>query len=511
MPTSWKTSVLTPMVLGAVLVAGQSSTVTAQEDTSIVIVAPTEPDTLEPCESSNEDIGRIVKQNINETLTDVDPTDGTALPRLATSWEEIDPQTWRIMLREGVVFSDGEPFNAEAVAFNIERAFSEEFICAQINKAFSGYHLTANVVDDYTIDITSDRPDPILPTRFSVLTLASPKTPINEPVRNAAGTGPYKFVEWITGDSVILERKDDYWGETAEVSKVTFVFRPDSAVRAAMTATGEADIGVKIADLDATNPATDFAYLNSETTWLRLDTRFPPVDDLRVRQAFNYAIDRDIMMGTVVNADSIPASQLPVPSIDGHNPDLKPYSYDPDKARALLDEARADGVPVDSEIRFIVRAGQFAQIDEFAQVLTSMFEDVGFDMNLEIMERGRQNRFQAKPLPTDVGPNIMLIMSDNNLGDAAFSIFNYHSDGSQSTTMIPELDDMINQALALTGEERRAAFQEIFQTALDEHATLVPLFHMVGITRVSERLDWKPSIATNSQIDVKNIKFAKAD
>lgn len=499
---------LTPLVLSVGLIAGQGLSAADADDKAIVIVAPTEPDTLEPCESSNEDIGRIVKQNINETLTDVDPTDGSPLPRLATSWEQVDPQTWRFHLRDDVVFDDGEPFNAEAVVFNIERAFSGDFVCAQIGKAFSGYTLTAKAVDEHTVEVTADRPAPILPTRFSMLTMASPKTTKNEPVRNAAGTGAYRFVEWTAGDSVVLERKDDYWGDQPEVSKVTFVFRPDSAVRAAMGATGEADIAIKITDLDATNPETDFAYLNSETTWLRLDTRFPPVDDLRVRQAFNYAIDREIMLGAVLNADSLVASQLPVPGINGHNDDLQPYPYDPEKAKALLDEARADGVPVDDKIRFIARSGQFAQIDEFAQVLTAMFQAVGFNIELEMMERGRQNRFQAKPLPTDVGPNIMLIMSDNNLGDSTFSVFNFHTDGTQSTTSIPELDAMIDESIAATGDERRAAFQEVFRAALEDYAAIVPLFHMVGVTRVSERLDWKPSIATNSQIDVREIRFA---
>jgi peptide/nickel transport system substrate-binding protein len=278
-----------------------------------------------------------------------------------------------------------------------------------------------------------------------------------------------------------------------------------------MTATGEADIGIAITDQDATNPKTDFTYLNSETTWIRLDTRFPPMDDLRVREALNYAVDRKAMLGTVVNAEAIPASQLPVPGINGHDDDLQPTPYDPAKAKELLAEAKAAGVPVDAKIRFIARSAQFAQVDEFAQVLTSMFQDIGLNVELEMMERGRQNRFQAKPLPTDVGPNIMLIMSDNNLGDAAFSVFNVHSDGSQSTTSIPELDALINKAISETGEQRTKDLKEVFDVTLNKYAAMVPLFHMVGITRVSERLDWKPTIATNSQLDVKDIKFAKAN
>jgi peptide/nickel transport system substrate-binding protein len=505
----WRWFALAPVVLAAGVVGAQTATAAGPDDTSITIVVPTEPDTLEPCESSNEAIGRIVKENINETLLDINPADGSLVPRLATSWEQIDPQTWRFKLVENAKFTDGEPFNADAVVFNISRAFNKDIGCSQISKAFAGFNLTAKAVDAHTVDITADKPAPILPTGFGVLTLASPKIPADKYTRQAPGTGPYKFVEWVAGDKVVLERNEDYWGPKPEVSKATFVFRPDSAVRAAMSATGEADIAVAITAQDANNPATDFSYLDSETTWIRIDTRYAPMDDVRFRKALNYAVDREAMLGTVVSAEAIPAAQLPVPGINGHDPALKPYTYDPEKAKALLEEARADGVPVDTKIRFIARSAQFAQVDEFTEALTAMFQDVGLDVQLELMERGRQNKFQAKPLPTDVGPNIMLIMSDNNLGDAAFSVYNYHSNGSQSTTMIPELDAMIDKAITATGEERTKAFHEVFRVALEDYATMVPLFHMVAITRVSERIDWKPTITTNSQIDVQKMKFKK--
>jgi peptide/nickel transport system substrate-binding protein len=510
MRTRWRSIALGSVALSAALVAGQAAWSADADPTAIVVVVPTEPDTLEPCESSNESIGRVVKLNVNETLLDIDPADGKLLPRLATSWEQRDPQTWRFKLVENAKFTDGEPFNADAVVFNITRAFNKKLGCSMISKAFAGFNLTAAKVDDYTVDIKADKPAPILATGFGVLTMVSPKTPMDEAARNAAGTGPYKFVEWVAGDKVVLERNDDYWGAKPEVSKVSFVFRPESAVRAAMSATGEADIAVAITEQDANSPATDFSYLDSETTWLRIDTRYAPMDDVRFRKALNYAVDREAMLGTVVSAEAIPAAQLPVPGISGHDDSLKPFPYDPEKAKALLAEAKAAGVPVDTKIRFIARSAQFAQVDEFAQALTAMFQDVGLDVELEMMERGRQNRFQAKPLPTDVGPNIMLIMSDNNLGDAGFSVYNYHSDGTQSTTMIPELDAMINKTMSATGDERQKGFHEIFRRALDEYATMVPLFHMTAVTRVSERLDWKPTITTNSQIDVQKMKFKKS-
>jgi peptide/nickel transport system substrate-binding protein len=497
---------LAPIVLGALAFAQGARA--APVPGEIVIVVPTEPNTLEPCETSNEAPGRIVRENVNETLVDISPDNGAIVPRLATSWKQIDDRTWRFTLVKNAKFDDGEPFNADALVFNVSRSFNKTLGCSQINKAFAGFQLTAKKVDDYTVDVTANKPAPIMVTGFGVLTLVSPKTPIDKPVRTASGTGPYKFVEWVPGQRVVLERRDDYWGPKPDVKKVTFVFRTDDAVRAAMVATGEADIAMAISDQDANNPKTDFSYLNSETTHIRIDERYPPLDDVRVRKALNYAVDRSAMLGTVLSKTAIPASQIPVPGIFGHNDSIKPYPYDPEKAKALLAEAKAAGVPVDAKIRFIGRSAQWAQVDEFAQALNAMFQAVGFNTELEMMERARETSFQVKPFPENVGPNLILESSDNNLGDASFSVFsNYHSQGSQSTSNFPELDKAIDAANSATGEDRRKDFEEIFRKVQEDLVPSIILFHMVGVTRVSERLDWKPTITTNSQIDVQKIKF----
>jgi peptide/nickel transport system substrate-binding protein len=216
------------------------------------------------------------------------------------------------------------------------------------------------------------------------------------------------------------------------------------------------------------------------------------------------------MLGTVVNGASLIAAQLPGPSINGHNPDITPYPYDPEKAKALLAEAAADGVKVDTPVRFIGRVEQWDNVSEMAQVMVQMFNRVGFNMSLEMMERAREIEYQSKPYPEDVGPNLILISSDNNTGDAAISAYgNYHSEGTQSTTLSPEVDAMIIAAATASGEDRTTKYRELFRFLHDDVVASVPLFYMVGVTRVSERLDWIPTIASNSQIEVQNIKFAE--
>src|SRR5690606_37835690 len=148
------------------------------------------------------------------------------------------------------------------------------------------------------------------------------------------------------------------------VEQATYLFRSDSAVAAAMVEAGEADIVPAIAVQDATNKDTDFAYPNSETTSLRIDTRQAPLDDRRIREAMNLAIDRQAMLGTLFPEQAQIATQLVVPTTIGYNADIPAWPYDPEKAKKLVAEAKADGVPVDTQIRIIGRNGQYPNATE---------------------------------------------------------------------------------------------------------------------------------------------------
>ena len=134
--------------------------------------------------------------------------------------------------------------------------------------------------------MTTAEPAPILPTMLGTMTVVSPNTVMDERTREPVGTGPYKFVNWTPGESVVLEQFDGYWGEKPDVEKATYVWRTESSVQAGMV-TGEADIAPNITELDATDPSMDFSYFNSETTALRIDVTRPPLDDIRVRKALN--------------------------------------------------------------------------------------------------------------------------------------------------------------------------------------------------------------------------------
>ena len=476
-------------------------------DTDVTIVLNEELETLEPCMSSQSNIGRVLLQNIAETMTELNVENGELMPRLATSWEQTDDKgTWRFKLREGVTFSDGTTFDAEDVKHSIERTLSDQLTCEIGAKYFGGMTITPTVVDATTIDIASDPAQPILPLLMSTLTISPAETPM-EFTRNPVGTGPYVLSAYNVGQDITLDRRADYWGEQPTVTKATYLFRSDDAVRAAMVQTGEADIAPLISQTDATNPATDFAYPNSETTYLRIDSSLAPLNDLRVRQALNMAVDREAFLGTLIPSDAQIASHMTVPTTLGADEDLGVLPYDPEGAKKLLEEARADGVPVDTEILLVGRLGNFPNVTEVMEALQAMFTDAGFNTKLQMVEVAEWVKYYSKPFAAGNTPALVAAMHDNNRGDPVFSMyFKYACDGLQSGICDEELDAAIATATGTAGEGRGEAWRAAFRRAHDLSADVF-LFHMVGFSRVSERLDFTPTIATNSELQLSQIEF----
>jgi peptide/nickel transport system substrate-binding protein len=497
----------TTLLLSSALAVLPLAPALAQEAKDVTIVLGEDIDLVEPCMATRSNIGRIIMQNISETLTQFDVNDGKGvIPRLAESWEDQGNGTWRFHLREGVTFSDGSAFDAADVKASYERATSDKLTC-ETPRYFGETKLGFEVVDDHTIDITADPAQPILPLLMSLVTIVPSETPI-EFVREPVGTGPYTLESWTPGQSLVLQRRDDYWGEAPAVEKATYVFRSDPAVAAAMVGNGEADLAPSISAVDATNPQTDISYLNSETLYLRLDSAIAPISDKRVRLALNMAIDRDAFIGTLLPEGVVSAVAMVPPTTLGWNPDVKQYPYDPEKAEALLEEAKADGVPVDTTLYLIGRSNLFPGVVEVVEAIQQMLQDVGFNVEVQMVEVAQQEELYSKPFKEGRPPQMLAVQHDNSRGDPVFSMyFKYASDGRQSGIADPKVDEMIAKASAATGDERTAAWQELFAYLHDEVVPDVLLFHMVSFARIGDKISFTPTIATNSQLELAEIAF----
>jgi peptide/nickel transport system substrate-binding protein len=475
---------------------------------NITVVIAEEPDIVDPCEATRSVVGKIVKQNVSETLTEINPKDGSVTPRLATSWKQTNNLTWEFNIRKGIKFHDGEDLNAKAVVKSINRALNPKYDCEIRTKFFGNIKLTASVIGSHSISVKTKTPQPIMPAMMGTMTIVSPNTQEAKGVRNPQGTGPYLFDTWTPGQSVTLKRFPGYWGDKPEVENVKYVWRSESAVRAAMVKTGEADIAASIAVQDATDSKMDFSYFNSETSRLRIDLSRAPLNDIRVRKAMNLAVDLDGLTGTIFPEGVVKMTQIVVPSINGHNPTLKPWAYNPAEAKKLVAAAKADGVPVGKEIVLIGRLGIYPNSTEAMEAMHAMLTEVGFNIKIKMMETAGWLNFLSRPYAEDRGPALQQSQHDNNNGDAVFSMFNkYACKGAQSTTCDSQVDSWIKEATAAIGDKRRDTWQKAQKRLHQEIVPDIQMFHMVGFSRVNPRIKFTPSISTNSEIQISQVKF----
>ena len=480
------------------------------QDKTLVVVLSEAPVAMEACNGNNTANGRITRNNIYEPLTVISPKGGEVMPRLATSWGQIEPLTWRFHLREGVKFHDGAPFNAAAVLREIDRTIYGGMNCHTAQQYFRDFKLTGTAVDDLTVELKTDVPVPILPTFLSTLLISSPNTPMTEFATVPVGTGPYMFDGEDAGTEIRTKQNPDWWGEPSNVTNVRYIWRTESAVRAAMVAIGEADLAPDIAVQDATDPALDKAYVDAETTWLRIDTMVPPLDDVRVRRALNYAIDRESMLGTLLPRDSVIATQPTVPGVLGHNDgiDQEKFTYDPDMAMKLIAEAKADGVPVDAEILLIGRTNMFPNSTEVMEAMMAMMQAVGFNVKLKMVEIAEWREYHNQPYPEGRQPVIVQTKHDNNRGDAAFSLFaKYGCKGTNSAFCDAQVDADIAAATAMEGDTRGPAMAAIFGKLYRDFVPDIYLFHMVTYARVGSRISYEPNLLSGIEVLVEDMTF----
>jgi peptide/nickel transport system substrate-binding protein len=475
------------------------------------IVLAQEPPTLEPCESSLTGTGMVVRSNITEPLVERDPATGDLKPLLSTGWRQTSPTDWTFDIRSGVTFQNGQPFTAEDAAFTIDRAVNSDLMCNVDGYVFDDSPLGLRVDSPTRLTVTTEKPDPILPLRLSFVEMVPRTTDTGAKVREPVGTGPYAIADWQTGVSITLTRNDTYWGDAPAYPRVRYVWRSESSVRAAMIAKGEADMSTGLDPEDAT-PENSIAYPNNETTALRLDGTQAPLDDIRVRRAISLAIDRQAIVDVLFDGNAEPAAQLIPDGVVGYNDALTPEPADLDAARALIQEARDDGTPVDREITLVARNGQFPRVAETAEVLQYSLGQAGLNVKILMTDTAAHLVYQLRPFPQDVGPVALLIMHGNQAGDAGFTTSQYLlSDGPQSYFGTGALDDMITDADQLSGDARQQAFADIFAYQNENVAQFSYLAHMQGLMGISPSVHYEPNPATGDELRLAEIRPADGD
>ena len=285
---------------------------------------------------------------IFDNLTEVDG-DGNVVPSLALSWHAPDPLTWRFELRRDVYFSNGEPFDADAVAATIEYITSPEARGQSVAREFTSVR-GARVIDAHTVEIHTHHPTLVLPAKLAALRMVAPqhwrRVGPEGFGRDPVGTGPFIVERWGSARADLVANKRSW--RPPQVDRLQIYEVRDPSARLQGIQSGNLDIALALTpdDVAPLERGGHKMYIGPGSGIVGMafiTVKDLPIKDVRVRRALNYAVDKQAIVDLLFQGNTQPAGQPATRNAQGYNPDVKPYPYDPDKARALLAEAGYPG------------------------------------------------------------------------------------------------------------------------------------------------------------------------
>ena len=493
--------------LGAVLAFGLFAAACGGGDggdsgAAITIALGSEPTSLDPMlvDDGGE---RAINDNIYETLL-ARTADGEIVPGLATGLPtQVDDTTWEFSLREGVKFHDGTDFNADAVVASVERMVGLVADGLTDNDGFFGTLTGAEKVDDYTVRITTDGPDGVIPARMYWLKIIAPSAKDVADMSEAPnGTGPYKFVSRETGVNIKLTANGDYWGGAPSIKDVTFEFVAEGGTRLAGLKSGKYDLITNLPPQDVDQAPASATVQGQEHPVLILDADEGITADPKVRLALNLAVDKEAIAQSVYGGFATPdAGQLLSPSILGFNSSLSAYPYDPEQAKTLLEEA---GVAGQTITLVGESSGRWLNDKELVEAVAGYWTEAGLVVDLQTPEFGayldilfdRENRADA-----------IFVSSSNDILDPSRQLATYYAAGGiGSSNSNADLAALVDEGRStLDQAQRQSIYEEAVKIAYDE-AYFVWLVNNKDLYGMSERLEWTPRVDSKLLIKEMSVK-----
>jgi len=457
---------------------------------SITIALGSEPTSLDPhlVDDGGE---RAINDNVYESLLDRSP-DGELVPGLATELPtRIDDTTWQFKLRQGVSFQNGEAFNAGSVVASVNRIkrLIDESLSA--NTTFFSSLAGAVAVDDYTVNITTEKPDGVLPARMYMLKIIPASAEASEDLGNSVvGTGPYRFDSWTRGESISLVANSDYWGGAPPITKVEYKFISESGSRFAGLLSGAYDLITNLNPADVPQAPQVATVLSQEHPVIILNADQGITADLNVRLALNLAVDKDAIANSLFGGfATVDAGQLLSPSILGFNPDLAAYPYDPEKAAKLIKDA---GVAGQTITLVGESSGRWLLDTDLLQAVAGYWEKAGLKVDLKLPEFGE---YLKVLFDRDSRADAIFVSSGNDILDPDRQLTTYYQAGGiGSSNSNAELSKLVDQGRTEGDNTVRASiYQKAVKLAYDQ-AYFVWLINTDDIYGLSKRMVWQPRV-----------------
>jgi peptide/nickel transport system substrate-binding protein len=486
----------------------------AQTPPNVLVVGQiAEPKSLDPHAVTAVNDFRIL-MNIYDGLVRYKDSTLEVEPALAESWTISDDGTnYTFKLREGVKFHDGAPLNAPAIKFNFDRMLDENHPYHDTGPFPLSFFFSSvdsvTAVDDLTVEFKLKEPYAPFLSNLAYPTglIVSPKGVMDKGAdfgRNPSGTGAYKFAEWEANAKVVVTRNEDYWDGAPSLEAV--IYRPitDANTRIAEMLSGGLDIMVEVPPDSLQQFRTDDQFVVHEQAgphvwFLILNAKEGPFAKKEIRQAANYAINKSALVENILQGTAeVAAGPTPPAFAWAYNDTLEPYPYDPEKAKALLDEAGYKG----EDVTFYVTEGGSGMLDPIAMgtAIQADLKAVGMNVKIETYE---WNTFLGKVNPglegkADMAEMAWMTNDPDTLPFLALRTEAWPDKGGFNSGYYsnPKVDELLEAARKSTDQAARAKLYQEMQIIVQEDApwVFVANWKQNAVTRASvENFKLQPS------------------
>ncbi len=482
-----------------------SSASTAESGEKVLTIAQGGDITTFDMQNHNNGVTGAVLGNFSHGLIERADEDNAWVCVLAESYETIDDFTWEFKLRDDVTWHNGDPFTAADVKWTLERVATDESLAE--NHIFSVIK-EVQIVDDYTVRIITDGP---YPTMLSLLSKNGsqmmPSKYIEENgldyyLENPIGCGPYKFKEWVKDDVVVLERYDDYFGETPYWDEVRFRSIPEASTRVAELLTGNVDIIVNVPtnewDRIDENEGTEMVLGNGTRIYnviMKWDST--PTQNQQVREAVAYALDAQTIIDTVLKGAGTPCYTRIAPGVFGQDESLYGIDkYDVEKAKELVASSGYNG----EEIELLVPTGRYLMDADVGNVVAGMLQQVGLNVKVNVLEWSAYiNKFNAGEFN-----GMALIAYGDDFFDASYGMNEYRTENCTpiSCYSSTEYDELYLEALSNMDPDSRAEqLVEMQQMIFVDECVQAPFIHLKVPYGISSDINFTPRIDEMFYVD----------